>query len=192
MPSSASAQAGAVASEATPRRSLLRRLRGGAARGSCSGPRCWSPASSSTASSSGPAGCRSPSRACCRATSSPAWSSTSRCSATTAGGSRCATWPSSAACSSSSAWPSDCCWPSCSTSASAPRASCARSTCTRWRLSFIVTGTAWKWILNPGLGLEHVVQQLGFGELHLRLAGQPGDVDLHRGHRRRLAVVRVS
>jgi glucose/mannose transport system permease protein len=29
-------------------------------------------------------------------------------------------------------------------------------------ISFIVTGTAWKWILNPGLGIEHVVQQLGF------------------------------
>jgi glucose/mannose transport system permease protein len=29
-------------------------------------------------------------------------------------------------------------------------------------LSFIVTGTAWKWILNPGLGFERVVQQLGF------------------------------
>jgi glucose/mannose transport system permease protein len=31
-------------------------------------------------------------------------------------------------------------------------------------LSFIVTGTAWKWILNPGLGLEKVVQGLGFGD----------------------------
>ena len=29
-------------------------------------------------------------------------------------------------------------------------------------LSFIVTGTAWKWILNPGLGLEHVVRGWGF------------------------------
>ena len=29
-------------------------------------------------------------------------------------------------------------------------------------LSFIVTGTAWKWILNPGLGIEHLVQQWGF------------------------------
>ncbi len=28
-------------------------------------------------------------------------------------------------------------------------------------LTFIVTGTAWKWILNPGLGLEHLVQRLG-------------------------------
>jgi len=26
-------------------------------------------------------------------------------------------------------------------------------------LSFIVTGTAWKWILNPGLGIERLVQQ---------------------------------
>ena len=29
-------------------------------------------------------------------------------------------------------------------------------------LSFIVTGTAWKWILNPSLGLERMVRQLGF------------------------------
>jgi glucose/mannose transport system permease protein len=29
-------------------------------------------------------------------------------------------------------------------------------------LSFIVTGTAWKWILNPGLGIEHVIRGLGF------------------------------
>ena len=29
-------------------------------------------------------------------------------------------------------------------------------------ISFIVTGTAWKWILNPGLGLEKVVREWGF------------------------------
>ena len=29
-------------------------------------------------------------------------------------------------------------------------------------ISFIVTGTAWKWILNPGLGVEHTVRQWGF------------------------------
>ncbi|URI09042.1 sugar ABC transporter permease [Aquincola tertiaricarbonis] len=29
-------------------------------------------------------------------------------------------------------------------------------------ISFIVTGTAWKWMLNPGLGLESVVRQWGF------------------------------
>lgn len=28
-------------------------------------------------------------------------------------------------------------------------------------ISFIVTGTAWKWILNPGLGLEHLMHQWG-------------------------------
>jgi len=29
-------------------------------------------------------------------------------------------------------------------------------------ISFIVTGTAWKWILNPGLGIEKLVRDLGF------------------------------
>jgi glucose/mannose transport system permease protein len=29
-------------------------------------------------------------------------------------------------------------------------------------LSFIVTGTVWKWILNPGLGFESLVRQMGF------------------------------
>jgi glucose/mannose transport system permease protein len=29
-------------------------------------------------------------------------------------------------------------------------------------LSFIVTGTAWKWMLNPGLGFEKVMRDLGF------------------------------
>ncbi len=29
-------------------------------------------------------------------------------------------------------------------------------------ISFIVTGTAWKWLLNPGLGLEHLMHQWGF------------------------------
>jgi glucose/mannose transport system permease protein len=29
-------------------------------------------------------------------------------------------------------------------------------------LSFIVTGTAWKWIMNPGLGIEHLMRQWGF------------------------------
>jgi glucose/mannose transport system permease protein len=31
-------------------------------------------------------------------------------------------------------------------------------------ISFIVTGTAWKWMLNPGLGLEHLMRQWGFSE----------------------------
>jgi glucose/mannose transport system permease protein len=29
-------------------------------------------------------------------------------------------------------------------------------------LSFIVTGTAWKWLLDPGVGLEHTMQGLGW------------------------------
>jgi glucose/mannose transport system permease protein len=29
-------------------------------------------------------------------------------------------------------------------------------------VSFIVTGTAWKWILNPGLGLDSVMHSLGW------------------------------
>ena len=33
-------------------------------------------------------------------------------------------------------------------------------------LSFIVTGTAWKWILNPGLGLEKLMHDLGWQSFH--------------------------
>ena len=33
-------------------------------------------------------------------------------------------------------------------------------------LSFIVTGTVWKWILNPSLGLERLVQEMGFSQFH--------------------------
>lgn len=29
-------------------------------------------------------------------------------------------------------------------------------------LSFIVTGTAWKWLLDPGVGLEHTLRSLGW------------------------------
>jgi glucose/mannose transport system permease protein len=33
-------------------------------------------------------------------------------------------------------------------------------------LSFIVTGTAWKWFLNPGLGLERTMHALGWESFH--------------------------
>ena len=36
-------------------------------------------------------------------------------------------------------------------------------------LSFIVTGTAWKWLLNPGIGLEKIVRDWGFTSFTLRL-----------------------
>ncbi len=29
-------------------------------------------------------------------------------------------------------------------------------------LSFVVTGTAWKWLLNPGLGIERLVREMGW------------------------------
>lgn len=34
-------------------------------------------------------------------------------------------------------------------------------------LSFIVTGAAWKWILNPGLGLEKMVRDWGFPQFSM-------------------------
>jgi glucose/mannose transport system permease protein len=33
-------------------------------------------------------------------------------------------------------------------------------------LSFIVTGTAWKWILNPSLGLEKLMHDIGWSSFH--------------------------
>jgi glucose/mannose transport system permease protein len=33
-------------------------------------------------------------------------------------------------------------------------------------LSFVVTGTAWKWMLNPGLGLEKTMHDLGWSAFH--------------------------
>ena len=55
-------------------------------------------------------------------------------------------------------------------------------------LSFIVTGTAWRWILNPGLGFEHLVRQLGFEHFTLRLDRDARNVYLRGGDRGRVAV----
>jgi glucose/mannose transport system permease protein len=33
-------------------------------------------------------------------------------------------------------------------------------------ISFIVTGTAWKWFLDPGIGLEHVMHMWGWASFH--------------------------
>ncbi|MCP4790351.1 MAG: sugar ABC transporter permease [Gammaproteobacteria bacterium] len=35
-------------------------------------------------------------------------------------------------------------------------------------ISFVVTGTAWKWILNPGLGIEKLVRDFGFTDFEFR------------------------
>jgi glucose/mannose transport system permease protein len=40
-------------------------------------------------------------------------------------------------------------------------------------LSFIVTGAAWKWILNPDLGLERLIQQMGFTDFTFRWLVDP-------------------
>jgi len=40
-------------------------------------------------------------------------------------------------------------------------------------LSFIVTGAVWRWILNPDLGLERLVQQMGFTNFTFRWLVDP-------------------
>lgn len=40
-------------------------------------------------------------------------------------------------------------------------------------LSFIVTGTAWQWILNPSLGLEKVMHDWGFAGFSFNWLGDP-------------------
>ncbi len=40
-------------------------------------------------------------------------------------------------------------------------------------LSFIVTGLAWRWVLNPTTGLEYFVQGLGFTEFKFNLLTNP-------------------
>ncbi len=40
-------------------------------------------------------------------------------------------------------------------------------------LSFIVTGAAWRWILNPDLGLERLIQQIGFKDFTFRWLVDP-------------------
>jgi glucose/mannose transport system permease protein len=40
-------------------------------------------------------------------------------------------------------------------------------------ISFIVTGIAWKWLLNPSFGIEKVVQEMGFPNFHFDWLGDP-------------------
>ena len=54
-------------------------------------------------------------------------------------------------------------------------------------LSFIVTGTAWKLFLDPRIGLEKAVHDLGLDELPFRLGRQSAHDDLLRRDRRHLA-----
>lgn len=41
-------------------------------------------------------------------------------------------------------------------------------------ISFIVTGTAWKWLLNPGIGIEKIVRDWGFESFSFDWITQPG------------------
>ena len=52
-------------------------------------------------------------------------------------------------------------------------------------LSFIVTGVAWKWFLDPGIGLEQIVHDWGFESFTFRWIKAAQDGDLHHRHRRR-------
>ena len=53
-------------------------------------------------------------------------------------------------------------------------------------LSFIVTGTAWKWLLNPGIGIEKIVQRLGLRRASPSTGScSPDTRDLPHRHRRR-------
>ena len=58
-------------------------------------------------------------------------------------------------------------------------------------LSFIVTGTAWKWLLNPGIGLEKIVHDWGFTSFTLDWIIQPRHGDLLHRDRGDLAVQRL-
>ena len=119
-------------------------------------------------------------RACCRTTSSSASSSTSRCSRASAGRvalTNLAIFGSLFIGGAHGA--SACCWRSCSTRRSAPRACCARSTSIRWRCRSSSPARPGSGSSIPGLGLEQLVRAVGLRELHLRLADQPRHGDLH-------------
>ena len=59
-------------------------------------------------------------------------------------------------------------------------------------VSFVVTGTVWSWLLNPGIGIQKLVQRPRLDRLPLRLADRPRHGDLDHRHRRGLASRRAS
>ena len=46
-------------------------------------------------------------------------------------------------------------------------------------VSFVVTGTVWSWLLNPGLGIQRVVQNSGWTDFRFDWLVQPRQGDLH-------------
>ena len=49
-------------------------------------------------------------------------------------------------------------------------------------VSFVVTGTVWSWLLNPGLGIQKLVHDAWLDGLPFRLAGAARQGDLHADH----------
>ena len=59
-------------------------------------------------------------------------------------------------------------------------------------MSFIVTGLAWRWLLDPTFGIEKIAHDLGFEGVSVRLARAAGPGDLHPGRRSSLARLRAG
>ena len=59
-----------------------------------------------------------------------------------------------------------------------------------YAMSFVVTGVAWQWFLNPALGLQKLVRDLGFPSFTFDWIVSQDDGDLHHRHRRALAWLR--
>ena len=90
------------------------------------------------------------------------------------------------------AWSSASCSPCSSTSASAARACSARSSSIPTRCRFVVTGLAWQWFLNPELGLQKLVRDLGFAGFTFDWIVNQRHGDLHARHRRPVAGLRAG
>ena len=60
-----------------------------------------------------------------------------------------------------------------------------------YAMSFIVTGLIWQWMMNPGLGIQKTVRDLGWQNFTFDWAVDGSIGDLRFGHRGRLAVLRA-
>ena len=58
-------------------------------------------------------------------------------------------------------------------------------------VSFVVTGTVWGWLLNPSIGIQKLMHDLGWTSFRFEWLIDQRHGDLHGGHRRRLAGVRL-
>ena len=56
-----------------------------------------------------------------------------------------------------------------------------------YAMSFVATGVVWQWLLNPSLGIQQAVRQLGLTDFQFDWIVDPDKVDLHDRDRDRLA-----